>query len=605
MGAASAATIDMSLYKELKRRNVIRVAAGYVVVAWLLIQVAGEILPPFGVGDDVIRLIIIAIAIGFIPVVVLAWVFEWTPEGIRKDEEGGQTSPSVSIAAKRWDRIVLVVLAVAVAYFVTEKVLEQTDAEPTIAVLPFTILSDDPEQKYLAAGIAEEIRSMLAGIPELQVTWHQSAFAPELHGLEISQIAERLGVAHIVTGTFRKAGNVVRVSTQLIATHDNSVVWGETFERQLHDVFDIQEGIAENIVDNLHVEMLGQIPRVSRTDPKVLGLVIQAQQVFFHSYGTGNYTTEGDRMAALLDQALQIDPNHAPAIAWYTYAEWLRWRAGLISAEEEQRRHRRLKERALAIDPNQPMILHVSGLAEWRENGDPVAAAPLYELAIRSGFSNSEVLRHAGRFAYMIDHYDEAAELLERSVQLNPLCRSCLYQLSRGQMITGRFEEAEDTRRRFILSLEPGSRVGYYHYGVIKLLLGETEAALEIFDEMAEASQPFAPAGRAMALYSLGRYEESDQVLESLLTDPDDYMIEEIPKILAWRGQNEEAFLWIHRGIENISDLDLNGFEFLQWLRDPLFANLHDDPRWGELRPRLGWPTERLAAIDVDLSLPE
>jgi len=595
----------MSFLDELKRRNVIRVAAGYIVVAWLAIQVAGEVLPPFGVGDNVIRIIIIAFTVGFVPVVVIAWAFEWTPDGIRKEADVDREHPAAAAAARRWDRIVMVILAVAVAYFVVEKVVEQSDVEPTIAVLPFTILSEDPEQKYLAAGITEEIRSMLAGIPELQVTWHQSAFATELQGLEISEIAERLGVAHVVTGTFRKAGNVIRVSSQLIATHDNSLVWGEAFEYELDDVLDIQEGIAENIVDNLHIEILGPIPRASGTEPKVLGLVIQAQQVFFDSYGIGDYSTEGDRMAELLDQALQIDPNHAPAIAWYTYAEWVRWQAGSISPEEFRHRFARLAERALAIDPEQPMVLQARALDEWRFNGDPVAAAQLYERALRSGFDDPEVLRHVGRFAYLIDRYDEAAALLERSAQLNPLCTSCLYDLSRSQMITGRIEEAEGTRRRFILSKGADSHVGFYHYGVIKLLLDDTGAALEIFDEMVEASQQYGHAGRALALYSLGRYEESDRALEYLLDEMPEFMAEEIPKIYAWRGENDEAFEWIDRAIGDTSGSDFKGFEYLQWLRDPLFANLHDDPRWQDLRSQLGWPTERLAAIEVDLSLPE
>lgn len=234
-----------------------------------------------------------------------------------------------------------------------------------------------------------------------------------------------------------------------------------------------------------------------------------------------------------------------------------------------------------------------------------MAAAPLYERALRSGFNDPEVLRHVGRFAYLIDRYDESAELLERSAQLNPLCASCLYTLSRGQMITGRFEEAEDTRRRFILSNDPGSgRAGYYHYGVIKLFLGDAVAALEIFDEMEEASQAFAPAGRAMALYSLGRYEESDRALEYLEQEFSEFMIEEIPKIYAWRGENDEAFQWIERAIGDASDSNFKGFTYLQWLRDPLFGNLHDDPRWNELRSRLGWPTERLAAIEIDLKIP-
>ena len=125
----------MSLFNELKRRNVIRVAVGYVVMAWLVVQVVETIFPAFGFGDEAVRFVVIAFSVGFIPVVVVAWVFEWTPDGLKKDEGAERQGPRVAAAARRWDRIVMVVLAIAVAYFIVEKIMINRDAEPTIAAL--------------------------------------------------------------------------------------------------------------------------------------------------------------------------------------------------------------------------------------------------------------------------------------------------------------------------------------------------------------------------------------------------------------------------------------------------------------------------------------
>jgi TolB-like protein/tetratricopeptide (TPR) repeat protein len=594
----------MSLFDELKRRNVIRVAAGYIVVAWLVIQVAGEILPPFGVGDDLIRLIIVGLAIGLLPVVVLAWVFEWTPEGIKVDEGAERQGPAIAAAARRWDRIIMVILTISVAYFIAEKIIEREAVEPTIAVLPFTVLSSDTAEDYLAVGIAEDVRGMLAQIPQLQVTWHVSSFSPRLQGLEIAEIAEQLNVAHLVTGTLRRQGNSLRVSSQLIDTRQDVVVWGQTFDRELSDVFAIQDEIAENIVANLRIKILGSIPASPDTNPEVVALVVQAAQIFFDGYD-GSGAGIGDRMAALLDRAIELDPDYAPAYGWYVYAEGARAMSREIEPDEELRRRTVLIQKALAIDPEEPVTLVSMAWTEAYENKDPEAAAPLFERALRSGSGNGEVVRMVGRFAYQIDRYDEANRLLERATQLNPLCTSCVYALSRSYMVTERFEEALEMRERYLLLMGDSNRAGFSHYGLMKLLLDDAEGALEIFNDPDKVDGPEAIAGRAMALHSLGRADESDRALAELRGMEGVRAFRSTLDVYGWRGQADDAYELIYATIGNTSAENFDGFDLLNWLRNPQFRDLRTDPRWGDLRSRLGWPLERTTAIDIDLSLPE
>jgi len=595
----------MSLYNELKRRNVLRVAVGYVVTAWLVIQVVETIFPAFGFGDEAIRFVVMAFAIGFIPAVVLAWVFEWTPTGLMKDEGTGQGGPIVVAAAKRWDRVVMVILAIAVAFFVFDKFMKPATApDNRVAVLPFINLSSDPEQAFFAAGVAEEVRGLLARIPQLRVSSPRASFDDALQGLDIAEVAERLGVGHVVMGSVRKAGGEIRVSAQLVDARNGSDIWSDTIERKLEDIFEIQDEIAAKIVENLHVQLLRPMPLGTRTDPQALALTIQAKQIFYGAayVGGDDLSGQGDRMAVLLDKALEIDPNYTEAVAWYTYADWFRYTEGLISADERRRRFDILADRALAIDPEQAIIL---GLQAWNLaflDGDPEAAAPLLERAYRSAPNDAEILRQVGRFSYSIDRYDEARAFLEIAVQVDPHCTMCLYFLSRNSMYSGRLEEAEEQRSRFVLITDGG---GSYHYGVIKLLRGDAEAALEIFNEFEELGGYQSLAGLALTYHTLGQRQESDEALATLIEKYEDFAPAVISTIFAWRNEKDAAFEWLDKVVGNADDPDFNGFGVARNLRDPIYKNLHDDPRWEEILKRTGWPPERIDAIKFDVSIPE
>ena len=219
----------MSLLQELQRRNVIRVATAYVVAAWLIVQVAETTFEAFGFGSDTLRLLIIVLAIGFLPAVIAAWVFEWTPDGLKLDKDIDRDEPSGTRTRRLLDRAIIVGLTLAVGFFAFDKfvldperdeVREQVVAEEarseavkgfygdrSIAVLPFVNMSSDPEQAFFAEGISEEVLNLLAKIRELRVISRSSAFSSNLKNLEIPEVARLLDVAHILEGSVRKSGN--------------------------------------------------------------------------------------------------------------------------------------------------------------------------------------------------------------------------------------------------------------------------------------------------------------------------------------------------------------------------------------------------------------
>ncbi len=267
----------MSLLKELKRRNVLRVGTAYIIVSWLVIQVVETVFPAFGFGDAAVRLVTIVLAIGLIPALILAWVFEITPEGLKKEKDVDRSQSITPQTSKRLDRMIMVVLVVALGYLAIDKfVLSEsreasiaeearqagrTEAQvesysdKSIAVLAFVNMSADPEQEYFSDGIAEEILNGLAQLPDLRVAARTSAFSFKGKNIDIRQIGETLNVNHVLEGSVRKAGDRLRITAQLINVDNGYHLWSETYDRQIDDIFAIQEEIAQAVVAALEVTL--------------------------------------------------------------------------------------------------------------------------------------------------------------------------------------------------------------------------------------------------------------------------------------------------------------------------------------------------------------
>ena len=327
----------MSLIAELKRRNVIRMAGLYLVGSWLLVQVASTVLPAFHVPDWALRGLIILLVLGFVPAVAFAWVFEMTPDGLKRD---GEVSPEQSIApqtAQRMNRMIIAVLALAIVYFGFDKFVlapqraatalasERAGAaarasakpavqEKSIAVLPFVNMSADKDNEYFSDGISEEILNALTKVADLKVAGRTSSFFFKGKNENLTTIGETLGVAHVLEGSVRKQGEKVRITAQLIRTRDGFHLWSETYNGDLSDVFALQESIARAITGKLQVILQGvqktRLVQAGTSNPEAYALYLQASSVFNRR--------EGARFAEaidLLEQAIALDPRYARAHA--------------------------------------------------------------------------------------------------------------------------------------------------------------------------------------------------------------------------------------------------------------------------------------------------
>jgi TolB-like protein len=270
-----------SFFEELKRRNVFRVGAAYLVSAWLVIQLVETIFPAFGFGDGAVRLVVIVLAIGLLPVLVLAWAFELTADGVKRDAEVDRSQPGATLSRQRLNRALIVLLVAALGFFAFDKFVlgpgrqatataparpdaraaTQISAAPardgaigrSVAVLPFVAMSRGEDDEYFADGLTEEILNALASLPELLVTARTSAFHFKGTELPIPEIAAALGVAQVVEGSVRRAGDRVRITAQLIRAADGFHLWSMSYDRTLEDVFAVQEDIAQNIAEVLDV----------------------------------------------------------------------------------------------------------------------------------------------------------------------------------------------------------------------------------------------------------------------------------------------------------------------------------------------------------------
>jgi len=245
----------MSLFAELKRRNVFKVGAAYVVMAWLLAQVVDVFLDNFGAPEWVIKTVLLLLVAGFPLALFFAWAFELTPEGIKKEKDVDRSQSITRETGRKLDFLIIGILVIALAYFALDKfVLTTGDTAPgsaavtetaptdekSIAVLPFVNMSDDAGNEYFSDGISEEILNALAKVPELQVAGRTSSFAFKGENQDLRKIGEALGVNNILEGSVRKAGDKVRITAQLIRVDNGFHLWSESYDRKLTDVFAIQ-----------------------------------------------------------------------------------------------------------------------------------------------------------------------------------------------------------------------------------------------------------------------------------------------------------------------------------------------------------------------------
>jgi TolB-like protein len=603
------------LYSELKRRNVIRVVVAYLAGSWLLIQVADTVFPAFGLPESGISILITVLAIGLVPAVVISWAFELTSKGLKRDAD---VAPGESIApriGKRIDRIVIVVLALGVGFFAFDKfvldpardaaleqeaeqrgrssALVESYGDKSIAVLPFADLSPNGDQAYFSDGIAEEILNLLAKVRELRVISRSSAFQYRGNDVHIPTVAEELNVSYVLEGSVRSAGDRIRITAQLIDAQTDTHVWSENFDRELADIFVIQDDIAQSIVGELQITLLGAGPQSARTDPETYALYLQANHLI-------NVEQQGSETAeALLQQALERDPDYTPALNLMVNAIFELTSGslgdGTYTHEEGIPLMRDYVDRVLAIDPeNSAALAHRSWMAFFYRN-DLETAAQYLNLALEYDPANDWALFVAMVTSLRIGRNDDAIAFAEAALARDPLCSGCLYNLMNASVRSGRLDQAQAASERR-MRLASG---GWFTLGDIHLLKGDVQKALQHYDKQIEDPPVAWLRSRAIAFHELRDFEARDKAISQLEEFDSTYVIRLKAEVHAWLGNIDESFDYLD-GYLDPGDPDfLLKFTHILW--NPFFRNLSDDPRWLALREEADLGPERLGKIRIEM----
>jgi TolB-like protein/Tfp pilus assembly protein PilF len=587
----------MSVFNELKRRNVFRVAIAYLAAAWLVTEVGGTVLPAFGYGDSELRIVIVILAIAFVPVLVLSWLFELTPEGLRREVEVAREQSITRYTGKKIDRLIVALLAIALGYFAFDKfvveprrvaeIVEETAqqarsealvesyGEKSIAVLPFVNLSADPDQEYFSDGISEELLNLLAQVPELRVISRSSSFTFKGKDVVVPEVAKQLNVAHILDGSVRKAGNRIRITAQLIDARSDTQLWSESYDRELDDIFAVQDEISQTVVNELRIRLAGEAPRAQAVDPEAYALVLKARY-FFTKWGKENF----EKSLVALGQALTIEPEYAEAWSMMSTVYLNQVRYGYLNRDQGFILAREANDRALAIDPNLPRAW--ANLSHIREaNFDWAGAEAATNKALELAPRNPAVLNRAANLYNVLGRHERALEFYRRNLSDDPLSLVAHFNSANVLDRMGKLEEAVLEFKQH-LELNPEDWGTHSRLAIIYLRQEHPERAMK---ELELDPDPQMQAwARILVLPALGRGEEASQRLDAYITEYAERLPHKIAAIYGWQGKNDDAFKWLNRAV------DQGDFQISDSMGHPLLVGLHDDPRWPEFLARMGLP---------------
>jgi adenylate cyclase len=571
-------------FGELKRRNVYKVAVTYVVAGWALAQGIAQVFPIFDVPSWVVRLLVLLIVIGFPIAIILAWVFELTPEGLKRTEAAdaaGQHS-----AGRVWIYVVIVGALLSTALFMLgrygfreKNLLSNELPARSIAVLPFVNMSSDKEQDYFSDGLSEELLNQLAQIPQLRVIARASSFSFKGKEVDVATIAKALNVANVLEGSVRKSNNTLRITAQLVRTSDSSNLWSQTYERQITDVFKIQDEIAGDVVAALRVKLLPtqQLPNTQRTsNPEA-----------YEHYLLGMDISRRDRMEASqlaaveFQKAITLDPGYANAYAMLSIAQA---RAADVAPSQAQRTEEIKQalatiDQAITLAPDLALGYSRRGYLRHTRAWDWQGAAADFKRALALDPNNAELLSSYSQTLFFNGHQEEAIVLARKATVIDPLSLEIWHNLGLLLFCSGQESEAR-LAWQHAFDINPGARWPNYLVGYLDLTEGKNESARTHFRA---SDEPFRLTGTAMLEHTLGHAPESEQALDVLKTKYAAGSAFQIATVHSWRGEKDHAFEWLDRAYEQHDA----GMPRLRY--DPTLSGLHDDPRFAALVKKMGF----------------
>lgn len=559
---------NVSFFRQLQRRKVIRVGAGYIVLAWVAIQVSDVVFPALGWPHWVITAVIALAMLGFPVSVVVAWLFEVTPSGTLRDER--RMPARLSRKQKAIDVSVLASLAVVVGYFAVNVAIEARRARDqdalglaemvmaasnTIAVLPFEYSGGSEESSYIADGIAEEVLRLLSRLRQLRVAARTASFYFKDTALPIPTVANRLQVRHLLTGTVQVAGGVVRVRAELFDAVDGQILWAEVFDREMLDIFEIQSEIAKLVADSSEIVLSDE------ENARLAARPTQSGEAYDFYLRGRDYLRQPrtrdvlDNAQRLFHRALALDPGYALALAGLCethLAVYIRTRSTATVDDAES-----VCQAALEADESLPEVHTALGYLFWH-TGDFERSERQFRRAIEIETNFYEAYAGLGDALYSQNKLDESGLIYVRLTQLQPAYWRSHQKLGAYYYRLGKDALALESFRK-VTELTPDNAPGWNNLGAVNFMLGNLEDATEAWERAIEISPTQSMyANLGTMYYYLGRFEDAVEMQRKALElTPDDFRMwgrlaaayKEMP------GHEAEADAAYNRGIELATEI--------------------------------------------------
>ena len=580
-----------NFFAELKRRNVYKVAVAYAIVGWLLVQVATQVFPFFEIPNWAVRLVVLAIVIGFPIALVIAWAFELTPEGLKRTEDVDLAAAAQRPRHRAWIVVVIIAGAMSLGLFMLgrygfrekKSVLNETSAK-SIAVLPFVNMSADKADEYLSDGVSEELITALSKITGLQVKARTSSFAFKGKNEDIQKIGELLHVSHLLEGSVAKAGNKLRITAQLIQASDGNHLWSETYDRDMQDIFAVRSEVAQKVAAILKVRLLGE-------DKKQLDKKPTENLEAYNLYRQGRYygdqvSEEGIKKAIpFFEQAIQKDPRFALAYAGMADS-YVAAADAFIAPREAFSKAKEAALKAIELDDTLAEAHTSLGLLHYHYDWDWAAAEKEFKRALVLNPQSAWSYTLYSQFLGGMGRVEEANEQGRHALELDPLSVTARWCLGWAFLSAGRSDEAIEQLSK-AMELDPNSSWARTFLGRAYLLKGMQQRGIEEL-EKARHDTPDDPLGLGFVGYAYavtGRRADALKILRRLDELQKHRFVSTISRVYVYAGlgDKDKAFEWLEKAYQERSDA-------LAWFRqEPESKSLRTDPRFAVLMRKIGF----------------
>jgi TolB-like protein len=586
----------MNLFAELKRRNVIRAAVLYIGATWALAQGIAQLSPAIGLPDMAARWFLIAAAIGFPLWIAFAWLYEWTPQGLKRESEIAVDASITRSTGHKMDRAIIVVLAIAVVLLLTNTFVWKKGAglggdaaaaipDKSVAVLPLANDSGDKDQQYFSDGLSDDLITALMQFGKLKVIGRASAFQFRDSKEGSAAIGVKLGVAYLLTGSVRRLGDTVRINAQLVKAADGSGVWSQSYDRPYTDLFKLQDEITNAVAGALKAKLLQNGDAALQSDRPPSGNLAA-----YNAWQQGRFysarNNEPDLRTAIehYREAVRLDPGYAAAYAWLGGAQST-LAGNYLSSTDGSSMYAQAQasiDTALRLDPASPQAYLTQAQLMTNRDFDWRGAQAQRRRALELAPNDPRILNTYARGLAILGQVSAAIGMMEQALRLDPLQTSARQSLAFLLSANGRLDEAKAVIDKAV-ELQPSSDTFRVLQAYVATCRGDFPSALAI----AQALPPglWRDIAMAVALQIGPDRAAADAALQTLIDKHADGSAYQVAEVYALRRDPDNVFKWLDRAWDTRD----SGIVFL--LNDAFLLRYRNDPRFAAFAQKVGLPT--------------